>query len=196
MKQKKGSPYHEVLQDQDFMNRIASTSEGRHIFSCIQCGTCSATCPTSSAMTHTPRKVFAMIRAGLKDEVLASSTPWICASCYKCTVDCPAQIKITDIMYSLKRMGAKQHGHLAEPDIKRFYSIFFGLIKKYGHAHELGLMMRHMALRHPIELFKQTPVGLGLLLKGCLPLIPHRVKDRQGFKNIVKRATEIEEMPS
>ena len=53
-----------------------------------------------------PRQIIAMIRAGLRAEVLSSYTTWLCASCYACTVARPRQIRITDIMYAaLARLG-------------------------------------------------------------------------------------------
>ncbi|MBK6710249.1 MAG: 4Fe-4S dicluster domain-containing protein [Chloroflexi bacterium] len=49
---------------------------------CIQCGTCGGSCPSGQDMDHTPRQLFAMIRADMRDEVLRSNTPWYCVSCY------------------------------------------------------------------------------------------------------------------
>ena len=46
----------------------------------MQCGVCSGSCPIGIAMDHGPRKLFMMIRAGMKDEVLASNTLWNCTS--------------------------------------------------------------------------------------------------------------------
>ena len=40
-----------------------------------------------------------------------SRTIWLCASCYACTTRCPAGIKITDIIYALKRLA------MARPDV-------------------------------------------------------------------------------
>ena len=40
--------------------------------------------PSGPDMEHTPRRLFAMIEAGLKEEVLRSNTPWYCVSCYYC----------------------------------------------------------------------------------------------------------------
>jgi heterodisulfide reductase subunit C len=31
-------------------------------------------------MDHTPRMLFAMLRAGMRDEVLRSNTMWLCVS--------------------------------------------------------------------------------------------------------------------
>ena len=84
-----------------FGKEIASLSGGEDLYSCIQCGTCSSTCPMSIYMDFTPRRVIAMTRAGFEKEVLSNNTVWLCASCYACSVDCPKQIRITDVMYAL-----------------------------------------------------------------------------------------------
>ena len=79
---------------------------GDKIDQCLQCGTCSASCPASSAMQHPPRAILAALRAGMLDKVFESNTVWLCASCYSCTVRCPAGIPFTEVMYELKR---RQH---------------------------------------------------------------------------------------
>lgn len=53
------------------------------LFSCIQCGSCSASCPTAYAMDFTPRQLWQKVRLGLTDEVLTSHTViFTCPSCY------------------------------------------------------------------------------------------------------------------
>ena len=37
---------------------------------CIQCGTCGGSCPSAEDMDHTPRMLFAMVRAGMRDQAL------------------------------------------------------------------------------------------------------------------------------
>jgi heterodisulfide reductase subunit C len=56
-------------------------------------------------MDHTPRMLFAMIRAGYREAALASNTPWVCVSCYHCVVRCPQGVHIADVMYTLKSMA-------------------------------------------------------------------------------------------
>ncbi len=92
---------------------IAATPGGESLLTCIQCGTCGGSCPSGADMDHTPRQLFAMINAGLRQDVLHSNTPWYCVSCYYCTVRCPKEIPITELMYTLKRMGP--HSKLAIP---------------------------------------------------------------------------------
>ena len=69
---------------------------------CIQCGTCSTTCPTSYAMDYTPRQVWRMVNLGMRDEVLNSRTFWLCTTCKSCQVQCPRGIDLMDAMIALK----------------------------------------------------------------------------------------------
>ena len=52
-------------------------------------------------MEFPPRKIIALIRAGMRDEVLSSSSMWYCLSCYMCTVRCPRGVKPTELAHAL-----------------------------------------------------------------------------------------------
>lgn len=184
---------YEGEQDTQFMDQVAALPEGERLRSCIQCGTCGGTCPVAPMLDHTPRRIFAMIRAGMKERVLTSLTPWVCSSCYECTVNCPAQIKITEIMYALKRLGIRENKRPRDSDAMRFSTLFTDLVCKYGRVHEMELLTRYMAFHHPVGMVRQSPVGLRLLAKGRMPLQRHRIKGREGFTRMVERAFRLEE---
>ncbi len=78
------------------------TPEWEKLFSCMQCGTCSASCPTAFAMDYSPRQLWQMVRLGMESEVLNSRTFWLCTACKSCQVRCPRGISITDTMLALK----------------------------------------------------------------------------------------------
>jgi heterodisulfide reductase subunit D len=75
---------------------------------CIQCGTCSASCPTAYAMDYTPRQLWKLIQLGLRDEVLNSRTFWLCTTCKACTVRCPRGIDLTQTMLMLKEYAVRE----------------------------------------------------------------------------------------
>lgn len=161
---------------------------------CIQCGTCSGSCPSGPDMDHTPRQIFAMIEAGMKDEVLKSNTPWYCVSCYYCTVRCPQEVQITEIMYSLKR-GAIQEGYFREEsvsDASDFSGTFIDLVENYGRSFELGLATRYHLRHHPLGAMKMaTGLGLGMLRKGRMDLTPNRIRGMNQLKAILAEAKSI-----
>jgi heterodisulfide reductase subunit C len=144
-------------------------------------------------MDHTPRQIFAMIRAEMKDEVLASNTPWYCVSCYYCTVRCPQEIHITDVMYTLKRMAidAKLYDDSTAPD---FSQTFMGQVENYGRSFELGLATRHYLRHQPLRLVGSTGFGLGMLSMGRLDLTPQKIEDIDQLQAILKKAKELEKV--
>src|SRR5512142_2116013 len=87
------------VEEQNLLEEVAARTAGvSRLEMCIQCGSCGGSCPSAAAMDHTPRMLFAMLRAGMRDEVLHSNTFWMCVSCYHCAVRCPQNIHITDVM--------------------------------------------------------------------------------------------------
>jgi len=158
-----------------FLDAVYGIPGGDKIKQCIQCGTCSASCPTSYAMDYTPREIIAAFRAGLLERVLRSNTVWLCSSCYYCTVRCPSGIKLTDIMYELKRLGV-EFGLVQEEAVAPTLSkAFVDLVDKYGRVPETSLVMRVLLKTKPLAALKMVPQGLKLLARGRLPLLPHRI---------------------
>ncbi len=105
-----------VSEQPSFLDEVQPRTPGEsRLLKCIQCGTCGGSCPSGADMQYTPRHIFAMIRADMRDEVLSSNTPWYCVSCYYCTVRCPQDVHITDIMYTLKRMAIEVNTTMIQP---------------------------------------------------------------------------------
>ncbi len=170
---------------------IAATPSECHLDMCIQCGTCGGSCPSADAMDHTPRQLFAMIRAGLKEEVLKSNTAWYCSACYFCTVRCPQQIHVTDVMYTIKRMSVKS-GLRADSSPPDFSKAFVRWVENGGRAYEMGLMAEHRLRHNPLGVLGLTDMALGMVTKGRMAFLADRVKDVDGLKKIIAKAKELE----
>jgi len=78
------------------------TPEWEKLFTCMQCGTCTSSCPTAYAMDYAPRQLWQMMRLGMEERVLNSRTFWLCTVCKSCQVRCPRGIALTDTMVALK----------------------------------------------------------------------------------------------
>lgn len=175
-----------------FLEEVAAATPGEsRLAMCIQCGTCGGSCPSAADMDKTPRQLFAMIRAGMRQEVLSSNTPWFCVSCYYCTVRCPQDIHITDTMYTLKRMAVarKSYDNSAAPD---FSKTFVAWVENNGRAFELGLMGLHTVRHNLTSVLRLAPMGLGMVTKGRMDFLPKRIKGINGLKAILAKAKELE----
>lgn len=179
----------------DFIEEVVARSPGEtRLEMCIQCGTCGGSCPSGPDMDYTPRHIFAMIRAGMRDEVLRSNTPWYCVSCYYCMVRCPQEIHITDIMYTLKRMAIARGNYrqISSPSAPDFSETFIDFVENYGRSFELGLATRYHLRHHPLGAVRMaSSLGMELLRKGRMDLTPNRIKGVDQLKAIIKKAKEI-----
>ncbi|MBK7454414.1 MAG: 4Fe-4S dicluster domain-containing protein [Anaerolineales bacterium] len=158
---------------------------------CIQCGSCGGSCPSAADMDHTPRMLFALLRAGLKDEVLRSNTPWICVSCYHCVVRCPQNVHITDVMYTIKAMAIHEK-NFADTTASDFSETFVEMVEKYGRSFEFGLATRHYLKHQPLRLPGMTGMGLGMLTKSRMSIMPKRIKNMTQLTAILDKAKKLE----
>ncbi len=141
-------------------------------------------------MEESPRQIIAMVRAGMRDRVLESATIWTCASCYFCTARCPQEIKITDVMYILKRIAIKENRERSKK-VQAMSRIFVDLVNDYGRTHEFELMRRFLLSTRPFSSIEESGVGWGLKTRGRLPLTVKSIKDVAGLRKIVAKAQSL-----
>lgn len=173
------------------IDNLLYAQHGNPIKSCIQCGTCAGSCPSVEFMDHTPREIIGLIDAGYKEEVLSSNTFWTCASCYNCTVRCPAGIEIADLMYALKRytIWKDQYGEdLIGP---KFSESFVKMIMRTGRSFEPILAPSYIFTYGARDLIQEAQMASTLVLKGRMPLLPKKIKRLDNFRKMVRRIIPI-----
>jgi quinone-modifying oxidoreductase subunit QmoC len=186
----------------DFLREVEErVEEGHMVKMCMQCGVCAGSCPFGPHWDHSPQKIFMMIRAGKRDEVLQSDSMWMCTSCYNCMVRCPRQLPITHIMHGLAnyahRLGIAPKGQ----PTRDFAKLFWDNLTKRGRVNELTLTLGHYFKDGLVSGIKTAmsmqEIGLGMLKAKRLNPMEifggHQVKDLSGFHAIVAKAKEIED---
>ncbi len=182
--------YEEEL-DTAFVDLIKTMSGDNEIDHCIQCGTCSSSCPMSVYMDFPPRKIIAMVKNGFKEEALRSFTIWLCPSCYTCQVRCPAKIKITDVMYALKRVAIQEGVYPARFSIPVLDREMSRLIASNGRNSELRLILRlYLKSKKPLALLKMAPLGLKLMKTGRMSLKKERIKNKKQLRTLLDALKE------
>jgi quinone-modifying oxidoreductase subunit QmoC len=185
----------------NFLKEVeANVEEGDWVKMCMQCGVCSGSCPMGPYWDHPPQELFMMIRAGKREEVLTSTSMWMCTSCYNCIVRCPRELPITHIMHGLAhyatRLGIEPKGQ----PTRQFAQLFWDNLAKNGRVNELWLGVNLYFMNGLVEGIKvamgMAGIGLGMLKSGRLSLKElvggHTVKDKKGFKAMIKKAQELE----
>jgi quinone-modifying oxidoreductase subunit QmoC len=185
-----------------FLNEVAdNVEEGEWVKMCMQCGVCSGSCPLGPYWDHPPQEIFMMIRANKREEVLSSSSMWMCTSCYNCIVRCPREIPITHIMHGLahyaKRLGLAPKN---QPTYQFSEAFWKNLVKK-GRVNELMLGLNLYFMDGYVEgvkvAYKMKMIGYNMLrTKRMNPfeiMGGHGIKDVKGFHAILSKAQELED---
>ena len=169
----------------NFGENISGLS-GVDIFTCYQCGKCTAGCPVVIEMSHTPNQIIRLIQLGLKEEVLSSPTPWLCASCETCTTRCPKEVDIAKIMDTLRILSLQEGFKPKEPNVVKFNKIFLGAIESGGRLQETLLAMAYNLKTK--QFFKDMKLGHKLFLKGKISFASDKIKGTEAVKNIFDRS--------
>src|SRR3989304_4413220 len=85
------------------LENLFHTPEGRRVLTCLQCGACVATCPYGEQMDYPPRRMTALLRAGLVEKVFTNDSLLACVACYACKAKCPRQIDLTGVLLPLAK---------------------------------------------------------------------------------------------
>ena len=174
--------------------------EGDWVKMCMQCGVCAGSCPLGPHWEHSPQKLFMMIRAGKREEVLTSHSMWMCTSCYNCVVRCPRKLPITQIIHGLAQY-AHRLGLAPKMQPTRDLSlIFWNNCIRTGRVNELRLTMSLYFKDGLVPGIKKamSMQGIALALLRAKRLNPfeffkgHECKDKAGIHRMLKKAQEIE----
>jgi heterodisulfide reductase subunit C len=119
----------------------------------------------------------------MEEEVLSSKDMWRCVSCYSCANRCPRGIEITDLMADLRRLAIEK-GYVHDKEAQ-FGQAFAETVQTHGRLYEPELLARYYARVLDIpNLLGMVPVGIKMLLKGKLPLLPENVEDPETLKKV------------
>jgi heterodisulfide reductase subunit C len=142
------------------------------IRSCIQCGTCTGSCPNEFAMDYTPRQLWRMVLLGLKDEIFQSNTFALCSNCYCCTLRCPRGLPLTEAMQALKQIAARENLRQYSHSV-RFYNSFIQSVRRHGRVSEMEFMTMYFAsLKNPLMPLRFAHLGMKLMFKGKVSMLP------------------------
>ena len=133
---------------------------------CIQCGTCTASCPNTMEMDLTPRKMWRLVILGRLADVMVSRTFILCSDCYTCTLRCPRGLPLTAAMEALKGIAFARH-EARHRSSRLFYEQFMETVRRHGRIREMAFMTRYFtAIKSPLAPLRFAPLGLKLMGKG------------------------------
>ena len=174
-----------AAKDMEFKQKVLRLA-GPEVKTCIQCGTCSASCPTAHLMNPSIRMLVKFCLEGKKEKALHNETLWLCTSCLLCTVRCPRGIRPKAVVSALKDIAEREglHGRDAS-----YEELFLKQIKDYGRIAELPLTAEFL-LVYPQAAVQSMQMGLELISKGKIGAKVDRIEGRDEVKRIVEELRE------
>ncbi|MBN1612986.1 MAG: 4Fe-4S dicluster domain-containing protein [Deltaproteobacteria bacterium] len=171
-----------------FLDEVNERINGVPIQRCYHCRKCTAGCPLAFAMEYNPNQIIKMIQMGRRDEVLGSSTIWLCVSCETCITRCPNEVDIARMMDVLRQMAIESGLGAKEKNILKFHEAFLSTIRLGGRINE-PIMMVQYKLKSG-DLFSDMAMGIDMFMKGKLPLISPRTQDMKAVRRIFENTKQ------
>ena len=163
---------------------------GTEVSLCYQCGKCSAGCPAAFAMDYPPREIIRLLQLNMLDEAINSNSIWVCASCETCSERCPRGVDIASLMDTLRREALRQ-GKTDDNKVAAFNAAFLRSVRMLGRTYEAGILLQHNAVT--MQPFKDANLGLPMMKRGKISILPARIKGREQMKKIFERVQEQRE---
>ncbi len=176
------------------VDEISAMPGGKAIRLCMQCGTCTASCPNAALMDYPPAQLIAMARAGMRREVLSAKSPWMCLSCYMCAVRCPRGVVPTDLMHAFEGLAVREGVSSPASRTPAMYRTFKGMVASSGRLSEFWLMVRYYLRTNPVPAVGMLPLAIGLFSHGRLSvksatMAPEAIKQ---LRAIIAKAESLE----
>ena len=170
-----------MVKDAKFREEVLRRA-GPEVLTCVQCGTCSASCPTAHLMKPSIRQLMKLVLEGRKEEALNCDSIWLCTSCQLCTVRCPRGIKPKSVVAALKDLAEKEGIKGKDQAYER---LFVKQIKDYGRIAELPLSGEFL-LVYPKSAIQTMEMGLEMAPKGKITLEIDKIKGTDEVKKIIE----------
>lgn len=82
---------------------------GTGIFKCVQCGACSAVCPSIKAgFPILCRVLIKKLLIGQLEEIIEEPSSWACQACCRCSEVCPQGVKPQEVVFAFRRFQANE----------------------------------------------------------------------------------------
>ncbi|MDO8683385.1 MAG: 4Fe-4S dicluster domain-containing protein [Armatimonadota bacterium] len=157
-----------------------------NLTACLQCGRCSSGCTMRLETDILPHQLNRMVALGMKDQLLASKAIWTCVSCQTCVSRCPMNVDTPALIDRLREIANSAPGDLNK--VKIFNETFLASVRRYGRAHEFGLMAAYKMKTR--DFFTDLAKFPAMLLKGKMKILPPFTKGRAAVAKIFDKTLQ------
>ncbi len=152
---------------------------------CYQCGKCSAGCPMASETRIRPHDVMRLVTLDRLDRLAADESIWLCLTCETCSARCPNGCEPARVLEAVREIAAHDAPGSVPSRLAAFHRAFLGQVRQHGRMFELGMVLEYK-LRSG-ALLQDAASTPGLLTRGKLHALPHRIRGRKEVARIFER---------
>lgn len=163
---------------------------GENVFKCYQCKRCTSGCPVASYTEMHPATIMRAVQLGQPGMIFADKFLWLCTGCETCTTRCPQGIDVAAVIDELKIIAQREGRIAADAPFANLVRLNVDSIRRWGRLYEIELLMRDKMTR-PSSMFDDLEMGLKMLRKGKLGLLPARGADKAAVERMVKASEAI-----
>ena len=160
---------------------------GQQVELCYHCHKCTAGCPVVDAMQYGPDLLLRMVSLEQGEAVFKSRDIWLCVGCYTCATRCPNDIDIAAIMDGLRQIALARGYPAGERDALMFHRLFMWVVQHFGRSHE-AFMLGLFKVLSSVPLMNDVPAGIGLFMRGKVPILPEQLSAPAQVKQIFAKA--------
>lgn len=177
-------------QRRSFLTEVDRLS-GQHVELCYHCHTCSAGCRVSEVMTYGPDRMLRLIELGQRAQALSAPDIWLCVGCETCTARCPNSIDVARVMDTLRHLSLAHRANRETRRLRLFHDIYMQVVRYTGRSSEALMLGLYKVLG--LDLFSDLGAGLQLVLRGKIPIIPERIRDRKRVEMLFAAAQQADQ---
>jgi heterodisulfide reductase subunit C len=178
----------DIGSEEDQLLKIVNHLSRQNINVCWHCMACSGGCPFVTYMDLLPNQIIRLVQMGEGQEALRTKTIWICVGCHTCSTQCPNRIDIAAVMDALRQLALRNGIAPAEKEIYRFHKYIYKSIQRHGRLNKLEAMVQFKMGTG--QLFSDLQLGMRMLTRGKLEIIPQRIKQRRELTTIFNHYNE------
>jgi heterodisulfide reductase subunit C len=104
--------------DEKRQTEMIGRISGVNVRKCMQCGKCSATCPSFAEMDIHPHRFVSLVEEGDISRLLQSRSLWQCLSCFACVERCPRGVEPAHLIEAARLMVLRvRNGNKLKPEM-------------------------------------------------------------------------------
>ncbi len=153
------------------------------IRACINCGTCTGSCPSGRRTAYRTRSAIRKALTG-DESVLQDIDIWLCTTCYYCYERCPRNIPVTDMIIKLRNIAVEE-GYILDNHFNLADKVFYATGHGVPASGEANKKWRDLRVSYGLPPLPPTVHSHPEALKECQELMK-----LSGFRDLMDNVAE------